>query len=220
MSHRIVLIHAVPMAFDPIKWAFDEFWPEAEIVNLFDDSLSTDRAKSNGLTTDMAKRITDLGNYAGNIGATGVLFTCSAFGPAIDRVANTLTIPVLKPNEAMFEQALKIGTQIGMLATFKQSIATMTEEFREMSKALPLNYSFDAQHVEGAMELLRQGDESKHNELIAKHAESMQHHDVLMLAQFSMASAKSAVSKVAKVPVLAPPEAAVKKLRGILLQEV
>ncbi|MEC9044385.1 MAG: arylsulfatase, partial [Pseudomonadota bacterium] len=60
----------------------------------------------------------------------------------------------------------------------------------------------------------------KHNELIAKHAESMQHHDVLMLAQFSMASAKSAVSKVAKVPVLAPPEAAVKKLRGILLQEV
>ena len=45
MSHRIVLIHAVPMAFDPIKCAFDEFWPEAEIVNLFDDSLSTDRAK-------------------------------------------------------------------------------------------------------------------------------------------------------------------------------
>ena len=79
------------MAFEPIKCAFDEFWPEAEIVNLFDDSLSTDRAKSNGLTTDMAKRITDLGNYAGNIGATGVLFTCSAFGPAIDRVANNLT---------------------------------------------------------------------------------------------------------------------------------
>ena len=106
MSLRIVLIHAVPMAIEPIKCAFNELWPEPEIVNLFDDSLSVDRAKSNVLTTDMEKRFSDLGNYAESIGADGILFTCSAFGPAIDKVAYNLTIPVLKPNEAMFEQAL------------------------------------------------------------------------------------------------------------------
>ena len=218
MSLRIVLIHAVPMAIEPIKCAFNELWPEPEIVNLFDDSLSVDRAKSNVLTTDMEKRFSDLGNYAQSIGADGILFTCSAFGPAIDKVANNLTIPVLKPNEAMFEQALNTGHKIGMLATFGQSIASMSKEFCEIRNSLSATGSLDTKLVEGAMEFLRQGNQIEHNELIAKTAATFKHCDLLMLAQFSMVSAKSAVFRELNVPILTAPEAAVKKLRGILMQ--
>ncbi len=218
MSLRIVLIHAVPMAIEPIKCAFNELWPEPEIVNLFDDSLSVDRAKSNVLTTGMEKRFYDLGNYAESIGADGILFTCSAFGPAIDKVAYNLTIPVLKPNEAMFEQALNTGHKIGMLATFEQSIASMSREFCKIRDSLSATGSLDTKLVEGAMEFLRQGNQTKHNELIAKTAATLKHCDVLMLAQFSMVSAKSAVFKELNIPVLTAPEAAVKKLRGILMQ--
>ena len=218
MSLRIVLIHAVPMAIEPIKYAFNELWPEPEVVNLFDDSLSVDRAKSNVLTTDMEKRFSDLGNYAESIGADGILFTCSAFGPAIDKVAYNLTIPVLKPNEAMFEQALNTGHKIGMLATFEQSIASMSREFCKIRDSLSATGSLDTKLVEGAMELLRQGHHTKHNELITKTAATLKHCDVLMLAQFSMVSAKSAVFKELNIPVLTAPEAAVKKLRGILMQ--
>ena len=218
MSLRIVLIHAVPMAIEPIKCAFNELWPEPEIVNLFDDSLSVDRGKSNDLTTDMEKRFSDLGNYAESIGADGILFTCSAFGPAIDKVAYNLTIPVLKPNEAMFEQALNIGHKIGMLATFEQSIASMSREFCKIRDSLSATGSLETKLVEGAMEFLRQGNQTKHNELIAKTAATFKHCDVLMLAQFSMVSAKSAVFRELNVPVLTAPEAAVKKLRGILIQ--
>ena len=218
MSLRIVLIHAVPMAIEPIKCAFNELWPEPEIVNLFDDSLSVDRAKSKVLTTDMEKRFSDLGNYAESIGADGILFTCSAFGPAIDKVAYNLTIPVLKPNEAVFEQALNTGHKIGMLATFEQSIASMSKEFCEIRNSLSATGSLDTKLVEGAMEFLRQGNQTKHNELIAKTAATFKDCDVLMLAQFSMVSAKSAVFRELNVPVLTAPEAAVKKLRGILMQ--
>ena len=166
----------------------------------------------------MEKRFSDLGNYAESIGADGILFTCSAFGPAIDKVAYNLTIPVLKPNEAMFEQALNTGHKIGMLATFEQSIASMSKEFCEIRKSLSATGSLDTKLVEGAMEFLRQGNQTKHNELIAKTAATFKHYDVLMLAQFSMVSAKSAVFRELNVPVLTAPEAAVKKLRGILMQ--
>ena len=153
MSLRIVLIHAVPMAIEPIKYAFNELWPEPEVVNLFDDSLSVDRAKSNVLTTDMEKRFSDLGNYAESIGADGILFTCSAFGPAIDKVAYKLTIPVLKPNEAMFEQALNTGHKIGMLATFEQSIASMSRVL-QIRNSLSATGSLDTKLAKGAMEFL------------------------------------------------------------------
>src|SRR5689334_19257164 len=44
-SIRIALIHATPLAVDPIDAAFDAQWPDAERVNLLDDSLSVDRAR-------------------------------------------------------------------------------------------------------------------------------------------------------------------------------
>src|SRR5687768_13195044 len=93
---RIVLLHGTPVAVEPIQKSFAARWPQAEIVNLLDDSLSVDRAKDRDLTPRMFERFTELGGYARRIGADGILVTCSAFGPAIQRMASELTVPVLK----------------------------------------------------------------------------------------------------------------------------
>ena len=102
---RIVLLHGTPVAMVPIQQAFAARWPEAEIVDLLDASLSIDRAKDHDLTPRMFERFTELGGYAHRIGANGILVTCSAFGPAIARMGQDLSIPVLKPNEAMIAEA-------------------------------------------------------------------------------------------------------------------
>jgi hypothetical protein len=84
-------------------------------------------------------------------GAGGILFTCSAFGPAIDAAAVRVSVPVLKPNEAMFEKALATGRQIGMLATFAPSVASMAAEFREMAAARDRDARLESYCVPGAM---------------------------------------------------------------------
>ena len=130
MKTRIALIHAVTVAIQPVQEAFLALWPEAECGNILDDSLSLDRERDGVLTAVMTQRILALAEYAAATGAAGILFTCSAFGEAIGAAAARATIPVLKPNEAMFEAALAAGRRIGMLATFAPSVHSMEEEFR------------------------------------------------------------------------------------------
>jgi hypothetical protein len=66
---RIVLLHGTPVAVEPIQKSFAVRWPQAEIVNLLDDSLSVDRAKDRDLTPRMFELFTELGGYARRIGA-------------------------------------------------------------------------------------------------------------------------------------------------------
>ena len=88
-------------------------------MNLLDDSLSADLARDGRLTAAMTDRFLLLGRYAASTGADAILFTCSAFGPCIEAVAREhAPMPVLKPNDAMIEQAAARGHRIGLLSTF------------------------------------------------------------------------------------------------------
>ena len=75
---------------EPIQRAFATRWPESETVDLLDSSLSVDRAKDHDLTPRMFERFVELGAYAHRLGAEAILVTCSAFGPAIERMAREL----------------------------------------------------------------------------------------------------------------------------------
>jgi aspartate/glutamate racemase len=215
---RIALIHAVPAAVDPIKAALASGWPEAEPVNLLDDSLSTDRAKDEDLTPALAGRIVALARYACELGARGILFTCSAFGPAIERAARELPVPVLKPNEALFEEAVLRGKRVGMLATFEPAVATMEAEFRAEARRLGSKARLETVLVAGAMDALRAGDAAGHNRLVAERAVALEGCDVVLLAHFSTSRAAGAVRAALRVPVLTSPEAAVAKLRRIVTE--
>ena len=213
---RIALVHATPAAVDPIKEAFAEAWPEPDLVNLLDDSLSRDRARTPELTNGMFKRFQTLGSYAVSLGADAILFTCSAFGPAIEQVARSVEIPVLKPNEAMFSEAIAVGGRIGMLATFEPSIASMTEEFEDQARRAGASTSLKAVMVPGAMAALLAGRRDEHDALVAEAASGLADCKAIMLAQFSMAPAAARLRQQVQVPVLTSPASAVAALKARL----
>ena len=216
MSQRIVLLHATPVAMTPIQEAFNDLWPEAEIVNLLDDGLTIDRAKEQQLSRALTERFVAFGRYGYSMNAQGILVTCSAFGPAIDELAEALPVPVLKPNEAMFEAALQQGQRIGMLATFGPSLITMCDEFDRYAAEIGSSATLETVLVPDAIDLLRKGDVDSHNRLVAEYAPQLSHCDAIMLAHFSTSRAAEAVRLRVTVPVLTAPHAAVKKLRAAL----
>jgi Asp/Glu/Hydantoin racemase len=220
MNTRIVLIHAVSVAIAPVREAFLALWPEAECGNILDDSLSLDRERDGMLTAAMTKRILALAEYGASTGAAGILFTCSAFGEAIEAAAARAAIPVLKPNEAMFEAALAAGRRIGMLATFAPSVQSMEEEFRQMAQARRSPATVESYCVPGAMAALKAGDAATHDGLIAEAAPRFESCDAVLLAHFSTARAAPAVTAVLDRPVLTSPGSAVTKLKAIITGEV
>jgi Asp/Glu/hydantoin racemase len=216
MTKRIALIHATPVAMQPVVEAFRHGWSDADTFSLLDDALSTDLARAGTLNMALKRRIAALAEYAMGIGVDAILYTCSAFGEAIDAVARTTSMPVLKPNEAMFEAALRLGTHIGLLATFQPSIPSLEQEFVAMAKTQSAHVTLESACVPEAMAALTAGAAAQHDHLIAKAVSRLAHCDVVMLAQFSMARARSAVQQVIGDKVLTSPDSAVAKLKAAL----
>lgn len=207
---RIALIHALKHSIAPIEAAFATAWPQARLMNLLDDSLSADLARDGHLSDRMTERFLALGRYAFGTGADAILFTCSAFGPCIEAVARAnAPKPVLKPNEAMIEQAIARGCRIGLLSTFAPTLASMPAEFPTSLEIVP-------KLAEGALAALDRGERERHDELVVEAAQDLRGCDVIALAQYSMAPAAPLVAEVTGRPVLTTPDSAVAKLKTLL----
>jgi Asp/Glu/hydantoin racemase len=207
---RIALVHALKHSILPIEASFARLWPEATLMNLLDDSLSADLARDGKLTDAMTERFLSIGRYAASTGTDGILFTCSAFGPCIEAVAGERApIPVLKPNEAMIEEAAKAGPKVGLLSSFPPTLASMPREFPASIQLMP-------KLAEGAMAALDRGDRAEHDRLVVEASKDLRDCDVIALAQYSMAPAAEKVAQATGRPVLTTPDSAVMKLKRML----
>src|SRR5256885_15670517 len=204
---RITLIHALKHSIVPIEASFARLWPDARLMNLLDDSLSADLARDGGLSDAMTERFLRLGRYAAGTGSDAILFTCSAFGSCIEAVARAQApMPVLKPNEAMIEQAIAKGRKIGLLSTFAPTLASMPREFPASVEIVP-------KLAEGALAALDRGDRAEHDRLVTEASKDLRHCDVIALAQYSMAPAAGKVGEATGRPVLTTPDSAVMKMK-------
>src|SRR3979411_741071 len=176
---RITLVHALKHSIAPIEASFARLWPHARLMNLLDDSISADLARDGRLTQAMTGRFLSLGRYAASTGADAILFTCSAFGPCIEAAPQEhAPMPVLKPNEAMIEQAAAKGRRIGLLATFAPTLVSMPPEF-------PGSVEICSNLVPGALAVMDRGARAEHDRLVAEASRELRGCDLIALAQYS-----------------------------------
>jgi Asp/Glu/hydantoin racemase len=214
---RIALIHALSHSVPAIVATFRREWPEAALANLLDDSLSADLARDGALTLAMTERFLTLARYAKGCCADGILFTCSAFGPCIEACVRDLApLPVLKPNEAMIEEAVALAgpsARIGLLATFAPMLASMPAEFAAVAPRVTVVPCLAAE----ALPALDRGDAAAHDRAAAEAAMALRDCDIVVLGQFSLARAAPMVAEATGKTVLTTPDSAVRKLKRLLI---
>jgi ABC-type branched-subunit amino acid transport system substrate-binding protein len=210
---RIALVHATALAIAPVHHSFQTLWPDAVLHDILDDGLP---AALEAAPATLAPRFEALARDAQRAGADAVLFTCSAFGAAIDAARRAVALPMLKPNDAMFDDALDAGRRIALVATFAPSLPSMAQEFSAACHAAGRQAELTTVHVPGAFEALQAGQAQEHDRLIAQAIAELPFHDAVMLAQVSMASAAVTAASSTSAPVLTSPDSAVRRLRRML----
>ncbi|WP_411958599.1 aspartate/glutamate racemase family protein [Paracoccus homiensis] len=207
---RIVLIHATRVAMDPVERAFAALWPQAETVSILDEGLSSDLAAGRVTRRALDARINALADYAMGMAPDAILYTCSSFGTGIEQAARRLPIPVLKPNEAMFDEAIAAGGRVVMLYTFGPAAEGMAREYRDAC-----GQDLTCVHAPGAIEALKAGDAATHDRLLAEAVAGIEA-DTVMLAHFSMAGAAPGLRTLTTATLLTSPDAAVRRLQTLL----
>jgi Asp/Glu/hydantoin racemase len=214
----VVVVHTGPATVQPIKQQFQAILPDVRVVNLMDDSLLNDVIAAGHLTDAVSGRILSYMRMGEEMGACAVLNACSSVGEAATAARSQISIPIVKIDESMAENAVAHGPRIGVVATVRTTLEPTVRLIRAKAAAQQRAVEVVEALAEGAFQALLDGDAQRHDGIVTQTIESLSGRvDVIVLAQASMARLIPALTGL-DVPVLSSPRSGVEALRDVLAQ--
>jgi Asp/Glu/hydantoin racemase len=192
--------------------------PGVDVFNISDDSLIKDVIARNELTAKTSRRVAEHIASAEAAEADFILVTCSSIGPAVEAAAQFVSVPVLRVDQPMADEAVRRGRRIGVIATLPTTLAPTTDLIGRRAEHAGREIEVIAHLCEGAFAALMNGDAARHDQMVAAALKELSAEvDVIALAQASMARVVQALpASEQRVPILASPELAVKYLATVL----
>src|SRR5262245_18157643 len=192
--------------------------PGVEVFNIADDSLIKDVIARRELTAKTARRV--LGHLASaeEAGADFILVTCSSIGPAVEAAAPLIAVPVMRVDQPMADEAVRIGGRVGVIATLPTTLAPTADLIRRRAALAGEEVELTPRLCEGAFDALMGGDTAAHDAMVAGAlTELAAQSDVIVLAQASMARvAEGLPERDKRIPLLTSPPLAVEHLAKVL----
>ena len=207
MTKRLALIHTgnflVPMFSEICR----EMMPDVDLFNIADDSLIQNTIEANELTPLTARRLAGYIQSAEDAGADVVLVTCSSVGPAVEAARPFVNIPVLRIDEPMADEAVRMARKIGVIATLPTTLEPTRALVESRAAAQGREVEIVTHLCTGAFEAVSSGDSETHDRIVREGlVVLMDKVEVIVLAQASMARVVDTLSEEEKkVPVLSSP---------------
>lgn len=219
MARRVVFLHTIPSLAGLFTDLSKELLPEdVEVIHIADEVLLKSIQAQGGVSPLVHRRVAEHAAAAEQIGAVAFQCTCSSISPCVDTVRPLVSIPVLKVDEPMVDEALRLGSRVGVAATAPTTLKPTTDLVH--ARAMESGRAVQVEPVlcEGAYAALLAGDVATHDAIVRKHVmDMMARNDVIILAQASMARIVEGISpEEVRAPVLSSPRLAVKRLAEVL----
>jgi Asp/Glu/hydantoin racemase len=212
---RVVMIHAVAESMPPTKLAFQEVFPEAELVNLLDEGLFLDFGVE--LTPQLRRRMTQLICYSAEHGAQAVGLACSVYTPMVETVRTVVDVPVVSSYGPVMAEAVQAGRRIGLIAAVPATLRDAEGFLRQAACEHGVQVEGYPRLAEDLMAVKRRDGEAVFCRRLAEEVDKLAPHvDAVLLTQFSMATALSHLRTTAPVPVLSAPHSSARRLKTLL----
>ena len=104
---RITMIHAIAESIPPVRLAFSEEFPGAEVINVLDEGLLTDF--DGQLTPSLRRRMTNLIGYCQDNNADAIGLACSVYAPVVDSAKGLIDIPLVSSYGSVMADAVGIS---------------------------------------------------------------------------------------------------------------
>ncbi len=218
MPKRLALVHTVSSLVLPFKALCDELIPGTDIFNIVDESLLQNCIRENRLSPITARRLVGHIISAEEAGADIVMVTCSSVGPTVEMARPLVNIPVLRVDEPMANEAVKMGRRIGVAATLRTTLDPTASLIQAKAKAAGTEIELTPKLCEGAFDAVMAGDTAKHDTIVGTGVRELtQNVDVIVLAQASMARVvENLTESERQTPILSSPRLAIEHLAEVL----
>jgi len=215
MTRKVGMVHSVASLVPVFNELASELLPGVEVIHLVDEGLLKDVLTSGQLTPSMARRFGLLASFAEESGAEMVMLTCSSLAPLVDESKDMVKIPLLKVDEAMADEAVKLGARVGVIATAYTTLKPTSDLIKARAALQGKEVAVETVLCEGAFDALRRGDLETHDHTVKdKLNDLMERVDVVVLAQASIARVVAQIpEKERKVPILSSPRLGVQRLK-------
>ncbi|MGE0314275.1 MAG: aspartate/glutamate racemase family protein [Lautropia sp.] len=205
-------MHAHSISMGPIEDCFRSMWPQASVFQVLDSSLYADLGAAGGLTDALAQRCHALARYCVGAGADAVVFTGSAFSPAVDAAQAEHAVPILKPNEALYDEIGRFEGPVALLTTFEPTLTLMQRELQEHSLRVDRALDVRPHMVEHAFDAALDLRQDEHDARVVDAATRYADCSAIAFVQVSMTRAAPRVRDAVTIPVLTSPECTVRRL--------
>ncbi len=216
---KVALIHTATMLAPILTQLCREALPDVEIFNIVDESLIANTIAAQRLTPTTCRRVAGYIASAEEAGADAILVTCSSIGPAVEAARPLVNVPVLRIDEPMADQAVRLGRRIGVIATLSTTLEPTTELVRARAAAQGKEVEIVQHLCTGAFEAVIAGDTATHDRLVREGFQTLMgaQVDVIVLAQASMARVVEALPPSERtMPILSSPEPGIAALKEVV----
>ena len=218
MPKRLALIHTASFLSSVFGELCHDILPDVETFNIVDESLIGNTIAVGQLTPATSKRVGLYIQSAEEAGADAILVTCSSIGPAVEAARPFVSVPVLRIDEPMADEAVQTGQKIGVIATLSTTLEPTLDLVRRRARAQSKTPELISHLCEGAFDAVRSGDTDTHDRIVAEGLRQLiPQADVVVLAQASMARVVDALPDAEKtVPILSSPRSGVEAARSVI----
>lgn len=191
----------------------------AELMNYEDPSILAEVREAGHVTAKAAARLVSMYMQATIDGADAILNCCSSVGEVADAavtVGKYTGVPIVRIDEEMCREAVRLGHRIGVLATLKTTLEPTKNTIRRVAREMNREAVLVDGLIDGAFGI---DQEQFRQMLLSKTEEIAGQADVVLLAQGSMAYAEEYLHEKSGKPVVSSPRFGARALRAAMEQK-